>query len=105
MAGFEVWLAEPQPGDLAWAGGTVPTPRGAISVQWSRQAAGFVVRVEVPPGTHGYVGAPIEGATPRLEVSGRPVARAALPSGLTRRGYAYVGPLPAASHAVSMSSE
>ena len=33
--GFEKVLIAPQPGDLTWAEGKVPTPHGPVSVRWS----------------------------------------------------------------------
>src|SRR3954462_967528 len=37
-AGYKTWLLQPQPGDLSWAQGTVPTPQGALVSRWARGA-------------------------------------------------------------------
>jgi hypothetical protein len=37
-------------GDVSWARGKVPTVKGAIIVDWQRDAAGFYVAVELPRG-------------------------------------------------------
>jgi alpha-L-rhamnosidase len=34
--GYKTWLIEPQPGDLTWAKGRVPTPYGPIKVKWEK---------------------------------------------------------------------
>ena len=41
---------DPQPLDLAWARGTVPTPHGDIAVEWRRRGQGLVVDVQAPEG-------------------------------------------------------
>lgn len=41
---------DPFTGDLAWARGRVPTPRGVIAVSWSRDARGMDLEVELPEG-------------------------------------------------------
>ncbi len=49
--GFEQVLVHPQPGDLDWAAGEVPTPHGPVRVSWSRSADEFRMELDVPPGT------------------------------------------------------
>ena len=44
-AGYQTWLVEPQPGDLNWAEGTVPTPTArlgshGIETRWVASASG-----------------------------------------------------------------
>jgi len=57
--GFATFAVAPRPGDLRWAQGTVPTPHGAIVVDWSRDAAGrWLLRLTVPSGTIGRVALP-----------------------------------------------
>jgi hypothetical protein len=48
--GWQEISIEPHPGDLAWVRGTVPTPRGPISVEW-RKENGFMLRIDVPAKT------------------------------------------------------
>lgn len=44
-------LVAPNPSGLVWAKGTVPTPRGKISVSWRQSGSGLRVTVEAPMGT------------------------------------------------------
>ena len=46
--GFTAFRVEPQPADLKWAKGVVPTVRGDIEVEWKRDAERFELRVNVP---------------------------------------------------------
>lgn len=59
--GFEEWNLRPNPGDLSWARGVVPTPRGNISVQWSLSSTGIDICVDVPLSTNGTVGVGSDG--------------------------------------------
>jgi alpha-L-rhamnosidase len=60
--GFERFEVRPRPGDLAWARGRVPTPRGDVVVAWDRRGArGFRCDVTVPPGTRAIFVAPAPG--------------------------------------------
>jgi alpha-L-rhamnosidase len=56
--GYKTWLIEPQPGDLTWANGRVPTPYGPIKVKWEKTSRGLRLEIEVPNGTSGSVGLP-----------------------------------------------
>jgi hypothetical protein len=50
--GFATWNLQPNPGNVRWAQGTVPTPHGAISVSWSQDPGGSLrITVDVPRGT------------------------------------------------------
>lgn len=62
-AGFETWTVAPQPGDLAFAQGRVPTPRGSIDSRWERGSGGsfFRMTVAAPPDTTGTVKVPLLG--------------------------------------------
>lgn len=104
--GFDTWLVEPQPGDLSWAKGSVPTPHGAIAARWVLRDAGLVLRLQVPAGTVGYAGVPVNASGARIEVDGRVAIPAPVPpSGASRRGYVYIGPLAAGEHLISVSGE
>ncbi len=77
--GFATFAVAPPTGGLAWARGSVPTPRGTVSVAWSRSTgAGTGVELElgVPPNAVAQVTVPgtREGD---LTESGRPISRAA----------------------------
>jgi alpha-L-rhamnosidase len=90
--GYKTWLVEPQPGDLTWAKGCVPTPYGPIEVRWEKEGNEFVLRVEVPDGTLGSVGVPVSGSPDSLIVNGQKVKSETTGSetGAGRPGYAYV---------------
>ncbi len=53
--GFRDFLIAPQPGDLTWAQGTVPTPHGLIELSWRRGGEKLTLTVTVPPGTTAHV--------------------------------------------------
>jgi len=64
--GFETWSFKPMPGDVTWASGQVPTPSGALSVNWTVEAsdgAAFEVDLGVPTGTVGNVSVPAGGSS------------------------------------------
>jgi hypothetical protein len=49
--GFAKFTVVPHPGDLQWAKGDIPTPRGTIKVSWRLVAGKPVVTVVAPRGT------------------------------------------------------
>ena len=53
--GFREVLIQPQPCDLSWADGTVPTPQGSIRVSWRRSADEFMLTIELPADTTAVV--------------------------------------------------
>jgi len=57
-AGYRQWSVAPQVGDLAWAQGVVPTPRGSIAVRWTHNGAAFVLTVKGPKRGQGFVTIP-----------------------------------------------
>jgi hypothetical protein len=61
--GFARWVVEPQPGDLRFAQGQAPTPRGAIVSRWQRGDAdrSFTLTAGGPDGTSGTVYVPLLG--------------------------------------------
>src|SRR5262249_20388425 len=63
--GYRTWAVAPQPGDLDWAVGDVPTPAGAITVNWAqdRSAGKFHMQVKSPAGTNGEVRVPLSSPT------------------------------------------
>lgn len=79
--GFSSWAVRPVPGDVRWAKGVVPTPRGPIEVSWNGSANGlFSLRVTAPVGTRGVVSVP-RGAGRRLYVNSQLVVQAASDDG------------------------
>jgi hypothetical protein len=49
--GFATMVVAPQPADLAWAEGAVPTPDGAVTVRWTEDHCRFDLHIDVPPDT------------------------------------------------------
>lgn len=56
--GFSTWSVAPQPGDLRWAAGQIPTPHGPIAVRWHRSGRHFVLWVNAPASTSGTITVP-----------------------------------------------
>jgi alpha-L-rhamnosidase len=73
--GFSHWIVAPQPGDLRWAQGQVPTPAGPIVSRWKRGAGGrsFVLTVSAPASTKGAVAVPELGSHRAIAMDGRRV--------------------------------
>ena len=69
--GYKTWLIEPQPGDLSWAEGRIPTPYGPISVKWKNASGRFALDVVVPAGTRGTIGIPAPRGRTSVKVNGR----------------------------------
>lgn len=69
--GYASWRVEPHPGDLRWAEGRVPTPRGPIEVRWKQRRGGMRLYVSAPRGTRGTVVLP--DGTERRVAGGRNV--------------------------------
>ena len=59
--GYATWIVAPQPGDLRWAQGQVPTPHGPIDVRWTGDHGRFVLWLRAPRGTSGTVAVPASG--------------------------------------------
>lgn len=59
--GWRTWEVKPHPGDVEWARGDVPTPRGPLGVRWraASKPAGFKLRVAAPKRTSGTVWLPV----------------------------------------------
>lgn len=69
-AGYASWIVAPQPGDLRWAEGQVPTPHGPIAVRWQRTDGRFELWVTAPLGTSGTVQLPVPGGDATVWVNG-----------------------------------
>ena len=64
--GFGNWTLKPMIVDgITWARGMVPTPNGAIGVDWTTEAdsANFEMEFEVPKGTQVTVSVPVSGVS------------------------------------------
>ncbi|WP_295812596.1 family 78 glycoside hydrolase catalytic domain [uncultured Victivallis sp.] len=53
--GFGTFLFAPQPGDLNWVKGEIPTPQGNIRVKWTRSAGELAVELQIPAGCEAAV--------------------------------------------------
>ena len=96
---------EPQPGDLRWAAGTVPTPYGPIAVSWQKASRGLRLELWVPWGTRSTVGLPVSGAGAALSDNGRTVGGVSAsqqPNG--RTGYLYLQNLRPGPHVIQVTT-
>jgi alpha-L-rhamnosidase len=102
--GYKTWLVEPQPGDLSWATGTVPTPYGPIAIGWKKDGVAFSLELLVPAGTSGTVGVPVNAGGALLRDNGRTVtgvSAAKEPNG--RAGYLYLQDLKPGAHLIRVT--
>ncbi|WP_328902841.1 discoidin domain-containing protein [Streptomyces sp. NBC_00441] len=58
--GYATWRVRPNPGDVDWAQGQLPTPHGPLGVEWHTSGSGLSLTVRVPGGTRGSVALPGE---------------------------------------------
>lgn len=71
-AGFSRFDVAPQPGDLEWAEGRVPTPHGAVDASWTRDGdSSFSMDLTVPGGTTARALVPTFGRETRVTLDGR----------------------------------
>jgi len=74
-SGWKTFSVRPNPCDLKWAKGTVPTPSGAISVDWKMDEKGtFNLYVLVPENTSAEITIP-SGNPQKVSVNGKPVSQ------------------------------
>ena len=69
---------EPRPSELAWAKGTVPSPRGDLRIAWSRgeDDQSFEIEVEVPEGVAAQIAIPrLQMKFPTIDLNGRTLWR------------------------------
>lgn len=72
--GYSTWTVKPHPGSVTWAKGTLPAPKGALTVSWKKGAgSAFTLDVSAPAGTRGTVSVPATGAHPVVRLDGRVV--------------------------------
>jgi alpha-L-rhamnosidase len=80
--GFAVARIAPQPAGLSWARGSVPTPRGPISVSWRLSDGEFFLDLTLPPGIPSVIELPQSGKIIWLDGSGTRLPRG--PRGIKR---------------------
>ena len=63
--GYSTWQVKPQPSNLGWAQGQVPTASGSLVVKWAQDTGSgqFHLQVVSPSGTGGEVWVPLASAT------------------------------------------
>jgi alpha-L-rhamnosidase len=73
--GYQSWQIKPQPGSQPWAEGQVPTPHGAIVVQWGQDTTNqqFDLQAQVPASTNGTLAIPISSQQATVQVNGQVV--------------------------------
>ncbi|WUI02464.1 trehalase family glycosidase [Spirillospora sp. NBC_00431] len=102
--GFSSWAVVPFTGNLTWAEGTVPTPRGDIAASWRRGGHGFELKVTAPRGTRGRLAVPVTPSTRRVALDGRTVWADGRPTapGVSGDGrYVYVDRTPGGRHTLT----
>jgi hypothetical protein len=59
--GFSIYTIKPVPGDIEWAKGVVPTPKGPITVNWQQKKGSglFFLTATAPAGTQGTIYVPV----------------------------------------------
>jgi hypothetical protein len=99
-------LVEPQPGDLSWVNGRVPTPYRPIEVKWEKRDESFVLEFSIPDGTRSSVGVPLAGKSGSLMLNRHSVKTAATFStdgNAGRTGYTYVRDLAPGAYRIVAS--
>jgi hypothetical protein len=71
-AGFAKILVSPDPADLAWAEGEVPTPHGQVKVRFDRTPNRFRLELELPRSARVELPLPNEYGA-RVSLDGKPV--------------------------------
>ncbi len=85
-AGYKTWIIAPQPGNVTWAQGQIPTPSGALVSRWRRghRDSSWTLTMAAPKGTSGTVAVPELGRSRTITMDCRVVWRhGAAPAGVT----------------------
>jgi hypothetical protein len=102
--GFTRFQVVPHPSGLAWAKGTVPTPRGDIAASWRSDGKGFHLEVRVPRGTSARLSVPVSASTSRVVLDGRTVwagGKATVPGVSGDGTHVHVEAAPAGRHVLA----
>lgn len=54
-AGWKSFRVKPNPGNLTWAKGTIPSPKGNININWKKQPGVFSMDISIPKNSKGVV--------------------------------------------------
>lgn len=102
--GFSVYTIKPMPGDVSWAKGVVPTPKGPISVNWEQhQAQGlFFLTATAPAGTVGTIYVPVANWSVPVYVDSKPISSSAEKSEVGDVGYVGVSITDSETHTISV---
>jgi hypothetical protein len=81
-AGYKAWIIAPQPGNVEWAQGRIPTPAGALVSRWRRGqgSSSFTLTMAAPTGTSGTVAVPELGRSRTITMDCRVVWRNGAPA-------------------------
>jgi hypothetical protein len=68
--GYSTWRVKPQPSDLGWAEGQVPTANGSLAVKWAQDTGSgkFHMQVVSPSATGGEVWVPLASASKSISL-------------------------------------
>ena len=94
--GYRAVLIRPQPSDLRWSHGRVPTPHGIVDCDWKRTDSEFAITVATPVGIPARIELPVTGRVTVLEGQAEPI-----PSDTTQRNWLSSGGRVRLSVAVS----
>jgi hypothetical protein len=80
---YKTWVIAPQPGNLRWAQGQVPTPSGPLVSRWRRGDgdSSFTLTMSAPAGTSGTVAVPLLGHARTIAMDGTVVWQDGAPAG------------------------
>jgi Bacterial alpha-L-rhamnosidase C-terminal domain/Bacterial alpha-L-rhamnosidase 6 hairpin glycosidase domain len=81
-SGYKTWIIAPQPGEVQWAQGRVPTPSGTLVSRWRRGhgSSSFTLTMGGPGGTSGTVVIPQLGRARTITMDCRVVWRNGAPA-------------------------
>jgi alpha-L-rhamnosidase len=81
-AGYKTWIIAPQPGNVEWAQGRIPTPAGALVSRWRRGqgSSSFTLTVAAPAATSGTVAVPELGRSRTITMDCKVVWRNGAPA-------------------------
>ncbi|PMD17076.1 glycoside hydrolase family 78 protein [Hyaloscypha hepaticicola] len=90
--GFSIYTIKPVPGDIEWAKGVVPTPKGPITVNWQqKKVLGlFFLTATAPAGTQGTVYVPVSNSTVPVYLDSIPIPNSAHERDFEEGGVGYV---------------